>query len=346
LTLQQHGQKSDVTTSSEAISVEHLLHSYNGKDYVVNDVSFRVKTGEIFGLLGKNGAGKSTTIKILTTLLRPSKGKISVLGHDVMKEGQEVRKRIGVVQQEVSFEFSSVKENIDLYGFLWRVPKDIREKRRDELLKIFGLEDLQKTPAMELSGGQKRRVQVAREFVHDMDLLFLDEPTVGLDPVMRRRILDLLKDKAKRDNLTIFFTTHNLEEADYLCDRIAIMDKGRLLALDTAENLKRIYGEAKAIELMLSTGPDGSPPSYENLFARLKEIHPDLEISKQPGVSSSENNEPAIIISKNPEKVIQSIIEIASTLYVKIEWLNVRKSTLEDVFIQTVSKDDDGDVSF
>ncbi len=311
----------------------------------MNDVTFHVKTGEVFGLLGKNGAGKSTTIKVLTTLLRPSKGKISVLGHDVISEGQEIRKRIGVVQQEVSFEFSTVRENFDLYGFLWRVPKEIREKRREELVKIFGLEDLQKTMAMELSGGQKRRVQVAREFIHDMDLLFLDEPTIGLDPVMRRRILDLLKDKAKNENLTIFFTTHNLEEADYLCDRIAIMDKGRLLALDTAENLKRIYGEAKAVELILSPGPGGQLPPYENFFMQLKRLYPDLEVSKQPGATTTDND-PAIVISKNPEMVIQSMIELTSSLHIKVEWLNVRKSTLEDVFIQTVSKDGDGENSF
>ena len=203
MALQESVDSPNLVDYENAISVEGFSHTYNGKEYVVNDISFQVKKGEIFGLLGKNGAGKTSTIKVLTTLLQPTKGKISVLGFDVTKRGQEIRKRIGVVQQEVSFEFTTVKQNFDLYGFLWGVPKPVREKKRDELVKIFGLEDFLKTSATELSGGQKRRVQVAREFLHPMDLLFLDEPTVGLDPIMRRRILDLLKDKAKNENLTI-----------------------------------------------------------------------------------------------------------------------------------------------
>ncbi|MDA4130350.1 MAG: ABC transporter ATP-binding protein, partial [Thaumarchaeota archaeon] len=316
------------------MSLEGFSQTYNGRDYVVKDVSFGVKKGEIFGLLGKNGAGKTTTIKVLTTLLRPSKGKITVLGQDVTKYGHEIRKRIGVVQQEVSFEYTTVKENFDLYGFLWGVPKETREKRRNELVKMFGLQELLKTSAWDLSGGQKRRVQVAREFVHDMDLVFLDEPTVGLDPIMRRKILDLLKEKAKNEGLTILFTTHNLEEADYLCDRIAIMDRGKILALDTAENLKRIYGETKAIEISLSSGENSSSLPYDSFFSRLRIVHPDIEITKQP-----EGSNPAVIVSKEPEKVIGTVIALTSELRLKLEWLNIRKSTLEDVFIQTVSED-------
>ncbi|MHB8567112.1 MAG: ABC transporter ATP-binding protein [Nitrososphaerales archaeon] len=314
-----------------AIAVAGLSHSYNGKNNVVDDISFNVERGEIFGMLGRNGAGKTTTIKVLTTLIQPTKGEVKVLGYDVRKDGMEIRKRIGVVQQDVSFEFSTVKENFDLYGFLWGVPKEVRVKKRDELIKMFGLEENVKTMAFDLSGGQKRRVQVAKEFMHDMDLLFLDEPTVGLDPLMRRQILDLLKDKARKENLTIIFTTHNLEEADYLCDRVAIMDHGKFQALDTTENLKRLYGETKAIEIILTTS-NGVSPSYETFFAHLKTLHPDIEISKQPG-----NGDPAILVTRSPEKVIESIIRVASDQKEKLEWLNIRKSTLEDVFIQTVS---------
>lgn len=319
-----------LNVNDPAISVSGLSHSYDGKHFVVNDVSFEVKRGEIFGLLGKNGAGKTTTIKVLTTLIHPTKGDVKVLGYDIKNQGMEIRKRIGVVQQEVAFEFSSVKENFDLYGFLWGIPKQIREKRRNELIKTFGLEENVKTNAFDLSGGQKRRVQVAKEFMHDMELLFLDEPTVGLDPLMRRQILDLLRTKAREENLTIIFTTHNLEEADYLCDRVAIMDLGRFQALDTTENLKRLYGESKAVEVILAS--NGSSPSYTRFFDRLTGLHPDIEISRQPA-----NGNPAILVTKSPEKVIESIIRIASEQHEKLEWLNVRKSTLEDVFIQTVS---------
>lgn len=321
---------------ASAISVRNLSHTYNGKDYVVDDVSFEVKRGEIFGLLGRNGAGKSTTIRILTTLIEPSKGEAKVLGFDLLKEGSKIRNRIGVVQQDISFEFSSVRENFDLYGFLWGVPKEMRAKRRDELIKMFELEEFAKKSAFDLSGGQQRRVQVAREFIHDMDLLFLDEPTVGLDPIMRRRILDMLKDKAQKEDLTIVFTTHNLEEADYLCDRIAIMERGRLRALDTSENLKRAYGETKAIELLLAP-VEGIQPSYERFFERLKEINSDIEITRY-----AIGGDPAIVVSKHPEAVIQSIISIATEQNAKLEWLNVRKSTLEDVFIQTVTSEENG----
>jgi ABC-2 type transport system ATP-binding protein len=316
-----------------AISVKNLWHTYNGKDYVVDDLTFEVKRGEIFGLLGKNGAGKSTTIRILTTLIQPTKGEANVLGHDLRKEGGKIRPRIGVVQQDTSFEFSSVKENFDLYGFLWSVPKEVRIKRRDELIKMFDLEELAKKSTFDLSGGQQRRVQVAREFIHDMDLLFLDEPTVGLDPIMRRKILDMLKEKARNEKLTIFFTTHNLEEADYLCDRVAIMNRGRFQALDTTDNLKRVYGETKAIEVLLAAS-NGIQPSYEKFFELLSTTHPDIEIAKK-----ASNDSPMIIVSRHPEQVIESIISISSELKSKLEWLNVRKSTLEDVFLQTVSEE-------
>ncbi len=332
--LQTLGEASNLVSLQDyAISVHGLSHSYDGHTFVVDDVSFHVKKGEIFGLLGKNGAGKTTTIKILTTLLQPTRGEANVLGYDIKKEGAQIRKRIGVVQQDASYEFASVKQNFDIYGFLWGIPKDIRVKRRDELIKVFGLDEFVKTSAMDLSGGQQRRVQVAREFIHDMDLLFLDEPTIGLDPIMRRSILDLLKEKARKDGLTIIFTTHNLEEADYLCDRIAIMDKGKFRALDTSDNLKRIYGEIKAIEISLAP-VNGVTPSYLQFFERLKEIHSGIEI-----VREASNQDPAVLVSKNPEKVIETIISVASELRAKIEWLNVRRSTLEDVFIQTVSND-------
>jgi ABC-2 type transport system ATP-binding protein len=317
-----------------AISVKDLSHTYDSKHYVVDNISFDVKKGEIFGLLGRNGAGKTTTIKILTTLIRATKGKVSVLGYDVQKDGSEIRKRIGVIQQDSSFDFTTVKSNFDIYGFLWGVPKAEREKRAKELMRTFGLEESAKMRAFDLSGGQQRRLQVAREFMHDMDFLFLDEPTVGLDPLLRRQILDLLKDKARQQGLSILFTTHNLEEADYICDRVAIMDKGKFEALDTVENLKRRYGGSKTIEVSLAPR-DGVAPSYARFFARLEEIDPSLEISRQ-----ASETEPAVLVSKNPESLMEKIVSVASDQNARIDWLNIRKSTLEDVFIQTVSSEE------
>jgi ABC-2 type transport system ATP-binding protein len=318
-----------------AISVNGLSHSYDGKKNVVQNVSFELKRGEIFGLLGRNGAGKTTIIKILTTLISATQGEVKVLGYDIKKDGRKIREKIGVVQQDNSFDFATVKQNFDIYGFLWGIPKKERDERTKELMKTFGLEELNKMRAFDLSGGQQRRLQVAREFIHDMDLLFLDEPTVGLDPLMRRKILDLLKEKARKEGLTILFTTHNLEEADYLCDRVAIMDRGVFQALDTVENLKRLYGGTKAIEVSLAPS-NGISPSYEKFFDKLMQIHKDIEITHQPT-----SNDPAILVSKNPEKLIETIVSVASEQQAKIEWLNIRKSTLEDVFIQTVSSSDE-----
>jgi ABC-2 type transport system ATP-binding protein len=213
-----------------------------------------VERTEVFGFLGPNGAGKTTTIKMLTTLLPPTSGRASILGLDLRTEGRKIRERIGVVQQQESFDQGlNVETSLDIYGLLWGVPKRIRKQRIEELVERFGMRDFRKSPTIDLSSGQKRRVQVAREFIHDMDLLFLDEPTVGLDPLARRAFLDYFKEKVKA-GLTIFFTTHILEEAEYLCQRIAVINLGKIVAIDTPENLKRRFGRAKAVEFTLLEG--------------------------------------------------------------------------------------------
>ncbi|HYB78499.1 MAG TPA: ABC transporter ATP-binding protein, partial [Thermoplasmata archaeon] len=233
---------SGASTDDESIVVaQDLRHSYDRRRYALDGVSFTVRRGEVFGLLGRNGAGKSTLIKAMTTLIRPTSGTLRVLGYDPMRDGQKIRRRIGVVQQGESFDFTTVQRNLDVYGMLWGVPKPERVRRRERLIDEYGLADIRKRRAFDISGGQKRRVQVAREFMHDMDVLFLDEPTVGLDVIMRRDLLDMVRAETRR-GLTVVFTTHNLEEADYLCDRAAVIDEGRILVQDSIENLKRLYG--------------------------------------------------------------------------------------------------------
>src|SRR5208282_699122 len=219
------------------VYAENLRHTYDRRRFALDGVSFTVRRGEVFGLLGRNGAGKSTLIKAMTTLIRPTSGTLRVLGMDAVHEGQKIRSRIGVVQQGESFDFTTVQKNLDVYGMLWGIPKEERKRRLELLLTKFGLTDIRKRRAFDISGGQKRRVQVAREFMHDMDVLFLDEPTVGLDVIMRRTLLDSVREEVRR-GLTVVFTTHNLEEADYLCDRAAVIDEGRILILDSIENLK------------------------------------------------------------------------------------------------------------
>src|SRR5215212_6157504 len=243
--------------NEHCISVSNLRKRY-GKNiaYAVNDITFNVEYGTVFGFLGPNGAGKTTTLRILTTLLRQSSGSIYVFGKDLMKNQLEIKKRIGVVSQNPSFEANlTVERALDLYGILWGLKdKKIRKEKINEILNTFDLESIRNFKNDELSIGQRRRVQIAREFMHEMDLLFLDEPTVGLDPSARRMLLDYIK-KQVEAGLTVFFTTHIMEEAEYLCDEIAIINKGKILAFDTPAGLKQKYGGMKTIEIKLKNIP-------------------------------------------------------------------------------------------
>src|ERR687888_2661413 len=232
------------------ISVTDLRQTY-GLLNAIDGISFNVEYGKVFGFLGPNGAGKTTTIKILTSLIQPSSGTVRIFDKDILKHSTEIKKHLGVVLQQPSFEANlTVEHALDLYGSLWGVPGEIRKDKVREVLHAFDLESLKNTKNDELSIGQRRRVQVAREFIHDMDLLFLDEPTVGLDPSARRTLLDYVK-RQVQDGLTVFFTTHIMEEAEYLCDQVAIINKGKIIAFDTLAGLKRKYGGVKTIEIKL-----------------------------------------------------------------------------------------------
>src|SRR3989441_10037020 len=209
------------------IRVQELSKRFGDK-VAVDRVAFDIDRSEVFGFLGPNGAGKTTTIKMLTTLLQPTSGRATILGHDLRTDGRKIRQRIGVVQQQDSFDQGlNVETSLDIYGLIWNVPKAERRRRIDELIGHFEMEEFRKMPTVDLSAGQRRRLQVAREFIHDMDLLFLDEPTVGLDPIVRRSVLDYLKERV-RQGLTIFFTTHIHEKAEYHCNRIARVNHGRV----------------------------------------------------------------------------------------------------------------------
>ena len=310
--------------SDAVIEADGLRHSYDRRRFALNGVSFRVRRGEVFGLLGRNGAGKSTLVKAMTTLIQPSEGTLRVLGMDPARDGQKIRRRIGVVQQGESFDFTTVQGNLDVYGVLWGHPKPERVRRRERLLAEFDLEEIRKRRAFDISGGQKRRVQVAREFMHDMEILFLDEPTVGLDVIMRRKLLDAVREQVRR-GLTVVFTTHNLEEADYLCDRVAVIDQGKILVLDEVENLKRLYGGRKTIDLTV----DGRDPA--RFFSVLHDV-------LGPGTEVTVTGNSAVVLTDDTKRSLSSIVELAQTLAVQLEWLNVRKNTLEDVFLRSVNE--------
>jgi ABC-2 type transport system ATP-binding protein len=221
----------------DVIEASNIVKRF-GELEAVKGVSFSVKEGEIFGFLGPNGAGKTTTINILCTLLKPTSGQARVNGHDVIKERSQVRQSIGLVFQEPALDdYLTAEQNLRFHGYAYGVPKNVLEPRLKELLEMMELWDRRKGKISTYSGGMKRRLEIARGLLHHPRVLFLDEPTLGLDPQTRRRIWDYIHDLRKRENLAIFMTTHYMDEAEN-CDRIAIIDYGRTVALDTLEKLK------------------------------------------------------------------------------------------------------------
>ena len=302
------------------INVEHLSKSY-GSITAVNDLILSVKKGQVYGFLGPNGAGKSTTIKLLTTLIKPSSGSLSILGIDAISNPLEIRSKIGVVLQQPSYEPTlSVEKSLDKYGMMWNIPKIERKKRMEQLLKDFDLVEIRKKRNEDLSIGQRRRVQVAREFMHDMELLFLDEPTVGLDPEARRKLLDYLKNKIKT-GLTIFYTTHILSEAEYLCDEIAIIDNGKILTVDSPDALKNRFGKEKTIKIHLQN-------KQSNISSLLNDI-PDFEIKFDTGTT-------IIIHSEQSELILLRVLKILNENNIEIEDLSAVPTNLEDVFLKMV----------
>lgn len=220
------------------IEVKNLVKEFN--DFVaVDNISFEVKAGEIFAFLGPNGAGKSTTIKMLTTILHPSDGIIKLNGFDPVKEANQVRQSFGIVFQDQSLDDQlTAWENMEFHGVLYNIPKKIRRQRIEEMLRLVELWDKKNALVQTFSGGMKRRLEIARGLVHSPKIFFLDEPTLGLDPQTKNRLWDYLRDLNKREGTTIFFTTHYMEEAEKMAQRIAIIDKGKIVAEGTSEQLK------------------------------------------------------------------------------------------------------------
>ncbi len=244
------------------LRTQDLGYAYRPGQYAIRHLSIELGRGEVLGLLGRNGAGKTTTVRLLTTLLPPTEGTAWILGQDLRSGGRGLRSRLGVVLQAESLDFVSVERNLDLYAFMWGVPREVAKSRAEEMLELFELGHVRRRKPWALSGGERRRFQVARELMHDMEILFLDEPTVGLDALARRRILKYLRERARR-GLSIVFTTHILHEADMLCDRIAVLHEGSLLATDTPESLKQRFGGAREVHVEFG---DALPPAHVQEF--------------------------------------------------------------------------------
>jgi len=304
------------------INVANLSKSY-GSIHAVDNLVLSVKSGQVFGFLGPNGAGKSTTIKLLTTLIPPSSGSLSILGIDAISNPLKIRHKIGVVLQQPSYEPTlSVEKSLDKYGMMWNVPKHERKKRMEQLLIDFDLVEIRKKRNEDLSIGQRRRVQVAREFMHDMELLFLDEPTVGLDPSARRKLLDYLKTKVKT-GLTIFYTTHILSEAEYLCDQVAIIDKGKIITVDSPDALKNKFGKEKTIKIHLL--------EKQSQISSLLTGISDCKINFEGGTN-------IIIHSEQSEFVLLQILKILNDNNIEIEDLSAVPTSLEEIFLKMMDK--------
>ncbi|MDA0674363.1 MAG: ABC transporter ATP-binding protein [Cyanobacteria bacterium] len=225
-----------------AVSIQNVHKVYNNVP-VVNNLSLTIQSGESFGLLGPNGAGKSTTIRMLTTLTEPSDGHLVVAGHDVQRQATEVRREIGVVLQQTSVDGDlSVWENMELHGRMHHIPNPQRQRRINQWLEFVELSDRRDDKVKTLSGGMKRRLQIARALLHEPKILFLDEPTVGLDPQTRRRLWEIIRG-LNQQGMTMLLTTHYMEEVEYLCHRVGILDQGQLIEAGTLPELRRKHGE-------------------------------------------------------------------------------------------------------
>jgi ABC-2 type transport system ATP-binding protein len=307
-----------------AIDVRNIFKKF-GDFEAVKGLSFTVEDGEIFGLLGPNGAGKSTLIRMLTTLLPPSAGTAVIAGFDVSTEPDSVRRMIGVIPQALTSDLElTVEENMLIFAKLYGVPKEKRNRLIPELLEAVELTQWRKAPVKNLSGGMRRRVEIARGLVHEPRIFFLDEPTTGLDPVSRVAVWEMLrKIKAERD-LTILITTHYMDEADKLCDRIAIVDHGELKALDTPMRLKASIPGRNAVEVSFSSVPEGWMEKLQAL--------PSVE-----GVSSQDHI--FRINTENGPATTLALMQEAERVRIDVQSLSVHGTTLDDVFVHYAGRD-------
>ncbi len=302
-----------------AIAVENIVKRY-GDFEAVKGVNFSVHEGEIFGLLGPNGAGKSTLIRMMTTLIPVTSGKAIVAGYNVAEDPDEVRCAIGVIPQALTSDQDlTVYENLLIYAKLYAVPRSRREKSINDVLEAVDLVKWRDAQTKTLSGGMRRRLEIARGLVHNPRIFFLDEPTTGLDPVSRIAVWEMLN-KLKADrNLTMLLTTHYMEEADKLCDRIAIVDHGNLVALGTPVELKNSVAGANVVEVHFDREDD----QWKERLEKLDDV-----TSVQPESSGFYR-----VITRSGSKTTMAIVELAARLGESLTSLSVQNTTLDDVFI-------------
>ena len=296
-----------------------LITKRFGDFTAVDGISFSVEHGEIFALLGPNGAGKSTLIRMLTTLLPATSGTAAICGHDVVKEADTVRRLIGVIPQAMTSDMElSVEENLLIYAKLYGVPRERRKRLMTDLIEAVELTKWKDKPVKNLSGGMRRRVEIARGLVHEPRVFFLDEPTTGLDPVSRVAVWEMLRQLKENRDLTVLITTHYMDEADKLCDRIAIIDHGKLVALDSPMKLKASISGSNILEVSFPTTPAG----WEDRLKALPEVE---------AVSGHDNV--FRVATRNGPATTMALLEAAAQIHLPVHSLSVQSTTLDDVFV-------------
>ena len=302
-----------------AIEVEGIVKRY-GDFEAVRGISFRVEEGEIFGLLGPNGAGKSTLNRMMTTLIPVTAGRALIGGHDVAHQADAVRHLIGVIPQAMTSDPDlTVEENITIHAKLYGVGRAERKRNVDELLEAVDLQNWRHAQAKTLSGGMRRRLEIARGLVHNPRIFFLDEPTTGLDPVSRVAVWEMLNKLKARRNLTVLITTHYMEEADRLCDRIAIVDHGTLVALDTPLALKASVPGSNVVEVQFSHDSAEWP-------ALLEQLEGVTEVASRSGGAYR-------LLTSNGSLTTARLVALASARSATLTSLSVQNTTLDDVFV-------------
>ena len=304
------------------IEVRDLVKRY-GKDVLaVDSISFDVVDGEVFGFLGPNGAGKSTTISMITTLLTPTSGTITLNGFDVVKESTKVRNTIGLVPQNLTADDElSGRENMQLQADLYNVPRDVAKERIGELLKIVKLEDAADRRVDTYSGGMRKRLELAEGLIHRPRILFLDEPTLGLDIQTREIIWDYIRHIREENNMTVFLTTHYLEEADSLCDRIAIIDEGEIKVIGTPAELKASLG-GDAIEVVIEDGGDHS--------AALRTLENVMDVTK--------NETEYRVKTKDGDQTMTDVLAMSAKESWRVKSVSLHRPSMNQVFLQYTGK--------
>jgi ABC-2 type transport system ATP-binding protein len=303
--------------AENAIEVRDLTKAF-GDVVAVAGISFEVRRGEVFSLLGPNGAGKSTAISIISGLLRPDSGDALVMGHSILKESMEARRCLGVVPQEVAlYSDMSARENLVFWGRMYGLSGKDLERRADEMLKAVGLVDRQKGRVGTYSGGMKRRVNIAAALLHTPQVVIMDEPTVGIDPQSRRHILDYVKE-LNRQGMSVLYTTHYMEEAEELSNRIAIMDKGKVIASGTRDELVRMVGEQARVDLAVTGEPDKAAEAWRSVA----------------GVSRATVEQGRVLVlAGDSNAVVPLLFERAAQFGFRIGSVEVHEPNLETVFL-------------